>query len=152
MFHFKANGFCVGWQHLGRHTHTTGSLLIWKYTVLALLALAAMVDTSLVLGWLFLSHHLPTLCSNSVLTELSWCSLSPRNIFFFCLFCRLGSAAESSVSPAPSAAIPSSTTPSAFHALQSRLVASSTPCMQAQPASALQGTCPSPSLYCEWKR
>ncbi|XP_040507497.1 KAT8 regulatory NSL complex subunit 3 isoform X11 [Gallus gallus] len=53
---------------------------------------------------------------------------------------KLGSAAESSVSPAPSAAIPSSTTPSAFHALQSRLVASSTHCMQAQPASALQAS------------
>uniref|UniRef100_A0A8C2TLM5 KAT8 regulatory NSL complex subunit 3 n=1 Tax=Coturnix japonica TaxID=93934 RepID=A0A8C2TLM5_COTJA len=52
---------------------------------------------------------------------------------------------ESSVSPAPSAAIPSSTTPSAFHALQSRLVASSTHCMQAQPASALQGTSASAS-------
>uniref|UniRef100_A0A8C2YBJ9 KAT8 regulatory NSL complex subunit 3 n=1 Tax=Coturnix japonica TaxID=93934 RepID=A0A8C2YBJ9_COTJA len=58
----------------------------------------------------------------------------------------LGSAAESSVSPAPSAAIPSSTTPSAFHALQSRLVASSTHCMQAQPASALQGAASASSL------
>ncbi|XP_040507496.2 KAT8 regulatory NSL complex subunit 3 isoform X10 [Gallus gallus] len=59
---------------------------------------------------------------------------------------KLGSAAESSVSPAPSAAIPSSTTPSAFHALQSRLVASSTHCMQAQPASALQGAASASSL------
>uniref|UniRef100_A0A8C2YBJ2 KAT8 regulatory NSL complex subunit 3 n=1 Tax=Coturnix japonica TaxID=93934 RepID=A0A8C2YBJ2_COTJA len=49
----------------------------------------------------------------------------------------LGSAAESSVSPAPSAAIPSSTTPSAFHALQSRLVASST--HSASASSLLQG-------------
>ncbi|XP_072213259.1 KAT8 regulatory NSL complex subunit 3 isoform X5 [Excalfactoria chinensis] len=59
---------------------------------------------------------------------------------------KLGSAAESSVSPAPSASIPSSTTPSAFHALQSRLVASSTHCMQAQPASALQGAASASSL------
>uniref|UniRef100_A0A8C3LWG0 KAT8 regulatory NSL complex subunit 3 n=1 Tax=Chrysolophus pictus TaxID=9089 RepID=A0A8C3LWG0_CHRPC len=49
----------------------------------------------------------------------------------------LGSAAESSVSPAPSATIPSSTTPSAFHALQSRLVASST--HSASASSLLQG-------------
>uniref|UniRef100_A0A8C2TLL6 KAT8 regulatory NSL complex subunit 3 n=1 Tax=Coturnix japonica TaxID=93934 RepID=A0A8C2TLL6_COTJA len=47
------------------------------------------------------------------------------------------SSAESSVSPAPSAAIPSSTTPSAFHALQSRLVASST--HSASASSLLQG-------------
>ncbi|XP_019467291.1 KAT8 regulatory NSL complex subunit 3 isoform X3 [Meleagris gallopavo] len=59
---------------------------------------------------------------------------------------KLGSAAESSVSPAPSASIPSSTTPSAFHALQSRLVPSSTHCMQAQPASALQGAASASSL------
>ncbi|XP_031466298.1 KAT8 regulatory NSL complex subunit 3 isoform X4 [Phasianus colchicus] len=59
---------------------------------------------------------------------------------------KLGSAAESSVSPASSATIPSSTTPSAFHALQSRLVASSTHCMQAQPASALQGAASASSL------
>ncbi|XP_052520938.1 KAT8 regulatory NSL complex subunit 3 isoform X3 [Tympanuchus pallidicinctus] len=59
---------------------------------------------------------------------------------------KLGSAAESSVSPAPSATIPSSTAPSAFHALQSRLVASSTHCMQAQPASALQGAASASSL------
>uniref|UniRef100_A0A8B9M2V1 KAT8 regulatory NSL complex subunit 3 n=1 Tax=Accipiter nisus TaxID=211598 RepID=A0A8B9M2V1_9AVES len=37
------------------------------------------------------------------------------------------------------------TAPSAFHALQSRLVASSTHCMQAQPASTLQGTSASAS-------
>ncbi|XP_048784012.1 KAT8 regulatory NSL complex subunit 3 isoform X6 [Lagopus muta] len=59
---------------------------------------------------------------------------------------KLGLAAESSVSPAPSATIPSSTAPSAFHALQSRLVASSTHCMQAQPASALQGAASASSL------
>ncbi|NWH64214.1 KANL3 protein, partial [Geococcyx californianus] len=53
---------------------------------------------------------------------------------------KLSSAAEtSSASPAPSAVIPSSTAPSAFHALQSRLVASSAHCLQAQPASTLQG-------------
>uniref|UniRef100_A0A8C9EGD3 KAT8 regulatory NSL complex subunit 3 n=1 Tax=Pavo cristatus TaxID=9049 RepID=A0A8C9EGD3_PAVCR len=51
-----------------------------------------------------------------------------------------------SLSPAPSATIPSSTAPSAFHALQSRLVASSTHCMQAQPASALQGAASASSL------
>lgn len=61
MFHFKANGFCVGWQHLGRHTHTAGSLLIWKYTVLALLALAAMVDTGeLLLFWVGFFFYLIT--------------------------------------------------------------------------------------------
>uniref|UniRef100_A0A8C8B2T4 KAT8 regulatory NSL complex subunit 3 n=1 Tax=Otus sunia TaxID=257818 RepID=A0A8C8B2T4_9STRI len=43
----------------------------------------------------------------------------------------LSSAAEAScTSPAPSAGLPSSTAPSAFHALQSRLVASSTHCLQ----------------------
>ncbi|XP_050181937.1 KAT8 regulatory NSL complex subunit 3 isoform X12 [Myiozetetes cayanensis] len=52
---------------------------------------------------------------------------------------KLSSAAEASLSPTP-AGIPSSTAPSAFHALQSRLVASSTHGLQAQPASALQGT------------
>ncbi|XP_027762423.1 KAT8 regulatory NSL complex subunit 3 isoform X7 [Empidonax traillii] len=51
---------------------------------------------------------------------------------------KLSSAAEASLSPTP-AGIPSSTAPSAFHALQSRLVASSTHGLQAQPASALQG-------------
>ncbi|KFP51267.1 KAT8 regulatory NSL complex subunit 3, partial [Cathartes aura] len=66
---------------------------------------------------------------------------------------KLSSAAETSATgPAPSAVIPSSTAPSAFHALQSRLVASSTHCMQAQPASTLQGTCLSPCLSCECKR
>ncbi|KAM6369787.1 KAT8 regulatory NSL complex subunit 3 isoform 3-T3 [Pluvialis apricaria] len=60
---------------------------------------------------------------------------------------KLSSAAEtSSTSPAPSAMIPSSTAPSAFHALQSRLVASSTQCMQAQPASTLQGAASASSL------
>uniref|UniRef100_A0A672TX62 KAT8 regulatory NSL complex subunit 3 n=1 Tax=Strigops habroptila TaxID=2489341 RepID=A0A672TX62_STRHB len=56
----------------------------------------------------------------------------------FCLLHRLSSAAEtSSTSPAPSSGIPSSTTPSAFHALQSRLVASST--HSASASSLLQG-------------
>ncbi|XP_027529301.1 KAT8 regulatory NSL complex subunit 3-like isoform X6 [Neopelma chrysocephalum] len=58
---------------------------------------------------------------------------------------RLSSAAEASLSPAP-AGIPSSTAPSAFHALQSRLVASSTHSLQAQPASALQGAASASSL------
>ncbi|NXN20358.1 KANL3 protein, partial [Nycticryphes semicollaris] len=52
----------------------------------------------------------------------------------------------SSPSPVPSAVIPSSTTPSAFQALQSRLVASSAHCVQAQPASALQGAASASSL------
>ncbi|XP_068277708.1 KAT8 regulatory NSL complex subunit 3 isoform X3 [Nyctibius grandis] len=60
---------------------------------------------------------------------------------------KLSSAGEtSSPSPAPSALIPSSTAPSAFHALQSRLVASSAHCMQAQPASTLQGAASASSL------
>ncbi|XP_064897157.1 KAT8 regulatory NSL complex subunit 3 isoform X2 [Columba livia] len=60
---------------------------------------------------------------------------------------KLSSAVEtSSSSPAPSAAVPSSTTPGAFHALQSRLVASGTHCVQAQPASALQGAASASSL------
>ncbi|NWU82256.1 KANL3 protein, partial [Onychorhynchus coronatus] len=58
---------------------------------------------------------------------------------------KLSSAAEASLSPAP-AGIPSSTAPSAFHALQSRLVASSTHGLQAQPASALQGAASASSL------
>ncbi|NWQ65232.1 KANL3 protein, partial [Neopipo cinnamomea] len=58
---------------------------------------------------------------------------------------KLSSAAEASLSPAP-AGIPSSTAPSAFHALQSRLVASSTHSLQAQPASALQGAASASSL------
>ncbi|NXH10412.1 KANL3 protein, partial [Bucco capensis] len=60
---------------------------------------------------------------------------------------KLSSAAETScTSPAPSAIIPSSTAPSAFHALQNRLVASSTHCMPAQPASTLQGAASASSL------
>ncbi|NXS63635.1 KANL3 protein, partial [Brachypteracias leptosomus] len=60
---------------------------------------------------------------------------------------KLSSAAESSsTSPAPPTVIPSSTTPSAFHALQSRLVASSAHCLPAQPASALQGAASASSL------
>ncbi|NXU95167.1 KANL3 protein, partial [Xiphorhynchus elegans] len=58
---------------------------------------------------------------------------------------KLNSAAEASLSPTL-AGIPSSTTPSAFHALQSRLVASSTHSLQAQPASALQGAASASSL------
>ncbi|KAJ7426961.1 KAT8 regulatory NSL complex subunit 3 [Willisornis vidua] len=58
---------------------------------------------------------------------------------------KLSSTAEASLSPSP-ASIPSSTTPSAFHALQSRLVASSTHGLQAQPASALQGAASASSL------
>ncbi|XP_015278525.1 PREDICTED: KAT8 regulatory NSL complex subunit 3 isoform X3 [Gekko japonicus] len=57
------------------------------------------------------------------------------------------SAADSpSISPTPSAIIPSSTAPSAFHALQNRLVASSTQCVQAQPSTPLQGTASASSL------
>lgn len=83
--------------------------------------------------------RLLTACCQSHLALLF---LSLRGAFLFCSLCRLSSATEtSSMSPAPSAVIPSSTAPSAFHALQSRLVASSAHCMQAQPASALQGTC-----------
>uniref|UniRef100_A0A8C0H2V2 KAT8 regulatory NSL complex subunit 3 n=1 Tax=Chelonoidis abingdonii TaxID=106734 RepID=A0A8C0H2V2_CHEAB len=53
----------------------------------------------------------------------------------------LNSVAETpSLSSTPSAMIPSSTAPSAFHSLQSRLVASSAHCRQAQPSNALQGT------------
>ncbi|GAB0200175.1 KAT8 regulatory NSL complex subunit 3 [Grus japonensis] len=60
---------------------------------------------------------------------------------------KLSSAAEtSSMSPVPSAVIPSSTAPSAFHALQSRLVASSTHCVPAQPTSNLQGAASASSL------
>ncbi|KFP84957.1 KAT8 regulatory NSL complex subunit 3, partial [Acanthisitta chloris] len=58
---------------------------------------------------------------------------------------KLSSAAEASLSPT-AAVIPSSTTPSAFHALQSRLVGSSTHCLQAQPASTLQGAASASSL------
>nr|XP_056716242.1 KAT8 regulatory NSL complex subunit 3 isoform X2 [Euleptes europaea] len=57
------------------------------------------------------------------------------------------SAADSpSISPTPSAIIPSSTAPSAFHALQNRLVASSTHCVQAQSSTPLQGTASASSL------
>ncbi|XP_062995405.1 KAT8 regulatory NSL complex subunit 3 isoform X2 [Elgaria multicarinata webbii] len=60
---------------------------------------------------------------------------------------KLSAVAESpSASPAPSAALPSSTAPSAFHALQNRLAASSTHCVQAQPASTLQGAASASSL------
>uniref|UniRef100_A0A8C5RWE0 KAT8 regulatory NSL complex subunit 3 n=1 Tax=Laticauda laticaudata TaxID=8630 RepID=A0A8C5RWE0_LATLA len=45
----------------------------------------------------------------------------------------------SSISPTPSVTIPSNTAPSAFHALQNRLVASGTSCLQAQSAGALPG-------------
>ncbi|XP_068012651.1 KAT8 regulatory NSL complex subunit 3 isoform X1 [Melanerpes formicivorus] len=59
---------------------------------------------------------------------------------------KLSSAAESSCSsPAASALIPS-TAPSAFHALQSRLVASSSHGLPAQPASTLQGAASASSL------
>ncbi|XP_053124986.1 KAT8 regulatory NSL complex subunit 3 isoform X2 [Hemicordylus capensis] len=51
-----------------------------------------------------------------------------------------------SLSPTPSATIPSSTGPSAFHALQNRLVASGTHCIQAQPSNTLQGAASASSL------
>uniref|UniRef100_A0A8D0GAR9 KAT8 regulatory NSL complex subunit 3 n=1 Tax=Sphenodon punctatus TaxID=8508 RepID=A0A8D0GAR9_SPHPU len=60
---------------------------------------------------------------------------------------KLSSTSETpSISPTPSAMIPSSTAPSAFHALQSRLVTSSTHCMQTQPSNTLQGTASASSL------
>uniref|UniRef100_A0A8C0H0W2 KAT8 regulatory NSL complex subunit 3 n=1 Tax=Chelonoidis abingdonii TaxID=106734 RepID=A0A8C0H0W2_CHEAB len=60
---------------------------------------------------------------------------------------KLNSVAETpSLSSTPSAMIPSSTAPSAFHSLQSRLVASSAHCRQAQPSNALQGTSSASSL------
>ncbi|NXJ28436.1 KANL3 protein, partial [Dicrurus megarhynchus] len=58
---------------------------------------------------------------------------------------KLSSAAEASLSPAP-AGVPSSSAPSAFHALQSRLVAGSTHGLQAQPAPALPGAASASSL------
>uniref|UniRef100_A0A674I0M3 KAT8 regulatory NSL complex subunit 3 n=1 Tax=Terrapene triunguis TaxID=2587831 RepID=A0A674I0M3_9SAUR len=59
----------------------------------------------------------------------------------------LNSVAETpSLSSTPSAMIPSSTAPSAFHSLQSRLVASSTHCRQAQPSNTLQGAASASSL------
>ncbi|NWV97179.1 KANL3 protein, partial [Machaerirhynchus nigripectus] len=58
---------------------------------------------------------------------------------------KLSSAAEASLSPAP-AGIPSGSAPSAFHALQSRLVAGSAHGLQAQPAPALPGAASASSL------
>ncbi|XP_013931399.1 PREDICTED: KAT8 regulatory NSL complex subunit 3 isoform X2 [Thamnophis sirtalis] len=52
----------------------------------------------------------------------------------------------SSISPTPSLAIPSNAAPSAFHALQNRLVTSGSPCLQAQSASALPGAASASSL------
>uniref|UniRef100_A0A672TWR9 KAT8 regulatory NSL complex subunit 3 n=1 Tax=Strigops habroptila TaxID=2489341 RepID=A0A672TWR9_STRHB len=70
--------------------------------------------------------------------ESCWAAHVANQSLLFCLLHRLSSAAEtSSTSPAPSSGIPSSTTPSAFHALQSRLVASST--HSASASSLLQG-------------
>uniref|UniRef100_A0A8C8RI97 KAT8 regulatory NSL complex subunit 3 n=1 Tax=Pelusios castaneus TaxID=367368 RepID=A0A8C8RI97_9SAUR len=51
-----------------------------------------------------------------------------------------------SLSSAPSGVLPSSTAPSAFHSLQSRLVASSAHCVQTQPSNALQGAASASSL------
>ncbi|XP_073181174.1 KAT8 regulatory NSL complex subunit 3 isoform X3 [Lepidochelys kempii] len=60
---------------------------------------------------------------------------------------KLNSAAETAtLSSTPSVMIPSSTAPSAFHSLQSRLVASSAHCRQAQPSNALQGAASASSL------
>uniref|UniRef100_A0A674GJ52 KAT8 regulatory NSL complex subunit 3 n=1 Tax=Taeniopygia guttata TaxID=59729 RepID=A0A674GJ52_TAEGU len=58
---------------------------------------------------------------------------------------KLSSSAEASLSPAQ-AGIPSSSAPSAFHALQSRLVASSGHSLPAQPATALPGAASASSL------
>nr|XP_020635775.1 KAT8 regulatory NSL complex subunit 3 isoform X2 [Pogona vitticeps] len=56
-------------------------------------------------------------------------------------------AAESpAASPGPSATIPSSTAPSAFHSLQNRLGGNGAPCLQAQPTGALQGAASASSL------
>ncbi|XP_029139006.1 KAT8 regulatory NSL complex subunit 3 [Protobothrops mucrosquamatus] len=52
----------------------------------------------------------------------------------------------SSVSPTPSVTIPSNTAPSAFHALQNRLVTSGPTCLQAQSAGALPGAASASSL------
>ncbi|KAM3830841.1 KAT8 regulatory NSL complex subunit 3 isoform 2-T3 [Vipera latastei] len=52
----------------------------------------------------------------------------------------------SSISPTPSVTIPSNTVPSAFHALQNRLVTSGTTCLQAQSAGALPGAASASSL------
>nr|XP_032608346.1 KAT8 regulatory NSL complex subunit 3 isoform X1 [Taeniopygia guttata] len=58
---------------------------------------------------------------------------------------KLSSSTEASLSPAQ-AGIPSSSAPSAFHALQSRLVASSGHGLPAQPATALPGAASASSL------
>ncbi|NXI10086.1 KANL3 protein, partial [Irena cyanogastra] len=58
---------------------------------------------------------------------------------------KLSSGAEASLSPAQPG-IPSSSAPSAFHALQSRLVASSTHGLPAQPATGLPGAASASSL------
>ncbi|XP_053856471.1 KAT8 regulatory NSL complex subunit 3 isoform X3 [Vidua macroura] len=58
---------------------------------------------------------------------------------------KLSSSAEASLSPAQPG-IPSSSAPSAFHALQSRLVASSSHGLPAQPATALPGAASASSL------
>ncbi|XP_003228287.1 KAT8 regulatory NSL complex subunit 3 [Anolis carolinensis] len=62
--------------------------------------------------------------------------------------CKVTSSAESlSLGPAPAAALPSSTGPSAFHALQSRLVAGASHCLPAQSSSSsLQGSASASSL------
>ncbi|NWW22379.1 KANL3 protein, partial [Falcunculus frontatus] len=78
---------------------------------------------------------LPVGQSVSSVKELSGLLSSPK----------LSSAAEASLSPAQ-AGVPSSSAPSAFHALQSRLVASSTHGLQAQPAPALPGAASASSL------
>ncbi|KAK9395307.1 KAT8 regulatory NSL complex subunit 3 [Crotalus adamanteus] len=52
----------------------------------------------------------------------------------------------SSINPTPSVTIPSNTAPSAFHALQNRLVTSGTTCLQAQSAGALPGAASASSL------
>ncbi|XP_067396385.1 KAT8 regulatory NSL complex subunit 3 isoform X2 [Emydura macquarii macquarii] len=60
---------------------------------------------------------------------------------------KLNAAADiPSLSSAPSAVLASSTAPSAFHSLQSRLVASGAHCMQTQPSNALQGAASASSL------
>ncbi|NXA44050.1 KANL3 protein, partial [Eudromia elegans] len=59
---------------------------------------------------------------------------------------KLSSAADTSCGACLPAAMAAGAAPSAFHALQSRLVATSTHCVQAQPASALQGAASASSL------
>ncbi|NXY24729.1 KANL3 protein, partial [Atrichornis clamosus] len=98
---------------------------------------AAAVGTGAALTSQAESDWLPQLS----LTALCTLSLTGASPFPF----RLSSAAEASLGPAP-AGIPGGSAPSAFQALQSRLVASSSHGLQAQPATALPGAASASSL------